>query len=180
MNGRRAPHRGGDRLAACRLVAIGRGEAYINGGRQRCPGHGGTSTTRVQALGVSGRRSRTTAGRQVRRSFNPLIPLLAPWVSVVVVDELLPEAGGIVKHQLDARTQLADFQKYRCGPAIVRVHRARGQAVLSRARSSSTAGTRRCLGSWGPARAVVDAFTGTMAIHSLHLIKLLRLVGLWV
>jgi hypothetical protein len=41
----------------------------------------------------SGRRSRTTAGRQVRVASVPLIPLLVPWVSVVVVAELLPEAG---------------------------------------------------------------------------------------
>jgi hypothetical protein len=42
----------------------------------------------------SGRRSRITAGRQVRRSFSPPIPLLAPWVSVVALAELLPSRGN--------------------------------------------------------------------------------------
>jgi hypothetical protein len=80
----------------------------------------------MQALSVSGRRSRTTAGRQVRRSFNPLIPLLAPWVSVVVVAELLPEAGGIVKHQLDAADPLGRFPEIQvwdqqsCGSTVLR------------------------------------------------------------
>ena len=56
----------------------------------------------------------------------PLIPLFAPWVAVVVIAELLPEAGGVLQHQVDAanplgrlpEVQVRDQQSGR--PAVLR------------------------------------------------------------
>ena len=57
----------------------------------------------MRALSVSVRRS-TSAALHARRAGRsvPLVPLLAPWVAVVVVAELLPEAGLVLEQQLEA------------------------------------------------------------------------------
>jgi len=55
-----------------------------------------------------------------------LIPLLAPWVAIVVVAELLPEPGRILQHQVDATNPLRRLPEVQvrdqqaCWPAVLR------------------------------------------------------------
>ena len=148
----------------------------------RCPGHGGTSRTRVQALGSPAAALAQLRAAKCDVASVPLIPLLAPWVSVVVV----AEAGGVLKHQLDAADLLWPISR-NATHALPSNESSSGRLVLNRrscepSRNPPQSQRRQaeCPVRHRARRAVVDAFTGTMAIHSLHLIKLLRLVGLWV
>ena len=81
----------------------------------RCPGHPGTresGSRRYPSLAAVPRD-----GRPARRGGPsiPLVPLLAPWVAVVVVAKLLPEAGGVLQHQVDAAHPLGGLPEVQVG-----------------------------------------------------------------
>src|SRR5215211_505991 len=67
----------------------------------RCPGQPGTSSSSVDADGVSRITSRTVAGRQPTWTSVAPVALLTPRIPVVVVAERLPEAGLVGLRDLD-------------------------------------------------------------------------------
>src|SRR4051794_30889166 len=91
----------------------------------RWPGQPATSSTSVEADGVSRITSRTVAARQATMRSIPLVALLTPGVPAVVVSERLPEARLVVVEHLDPAHPLRALPEVQ-----VRYQQARRPAVL--------------------------------------------------
>src|ERR1700736_4034814 len=110
----------------------------------RCPGQPGTSITRLATRGVSWTSSVTLPSCQFNKrgpraltalaselvgiSVSP-VPLLAPWIAIVVVAVRLPEARLVLLHQSDAPDPLGALpevevrDEHPCGATVLGVQR---------------------------------------------------------
>src|SRR5688572_26704256 len=95
----------------------------------RCPGHRGTSRTRLAAAGVSRTMSVTSATSHFICSSIIPVPLLAERVAVVVVAERFPETGLVLVHESKAPHPLRALPEVEVrheeagGPAVLRIER---------------------------------------------------------
>ena len=130
--------RRGDRVAALRLVAVLGGQPDVDVLAGAVAGPVGRRRSRASSrCGVSATTSTTSASCQ-ERSVAP-VPLLPPWVSVVVVAVRLPEAGLVVVGEAAARAPTWRSSRSRgAGRAGAPGRRARARAARRRSRTRPT------------------------------------------